>query len=112
MGNSNKSAFAYIAPNESHKIRIQESYGRLKVSVPSKKNGKMKVPLQRAYVKVYSQTHGGANEFYKDGYTDIRGAFDYASISTDQLSKTKRFAIFVQHDKYGSIIKEAMPPKQ
>merc|ERR1712228_737740 len=158
--NSNKSAFAYIAPNESHKIEIaqneqnefeetvfaipqnlknqnlfveivsdtlnksepfydhelnvliQENYGRLKVSVPSKKKKNKMVPLQKAYIKVYSQTNGGANEFYKDGYSDIRGAFDYASISTDQLSKTKKFAIFVQHQNYGSTIKEAMPPKQ
>ena len=76
-------------------ILIKESYGQLKVLVESKKNKNKLIPLPKAYVKVYSQTNYGENEFYKDGYTDIRGKFDYASISTDQLNKTKKFAIFV-----------------
>merc|ERR1712130_956599 len=93
-------------------VLIKENYGQLKVMVPSPKNKNKSIPLQKAYVKVYSQTNYGQNEFYKDGYTDIRGKFDYASISTDQLNKTKRFAIFVQAQGYGSIVKEAKPPKR
>eukprot|EP01083_Nonionella_stella_P301896 1038317_1 len=93
-------------------VLVKESYGQLKVLVPSTKNKKKLIPLQKAYVKVYSQTNGGANEFYKDGYTDIRGKFDYASISTDQLNKTQKFAIFVKAPGYGSMIKECKPPKR
>ena len=91
---------------------IKESYGQLKVLGPSPKNKNKLIPLQKAYVKVYSQTNYGENEFYKDGYTDIRGKFDYVSISTDQLNKTKRFSIFIKADDYGSIVKEAKPPKR
>ena len=80
--------------------------------VPSKKNKNKLIPMPKAYVKVYSKTNYGDDEFYKDGYTDIRGKFDYASISTDQLNKTVKFSIFVQADGYGSSIKQAKPPKR
>jgi len=93
-------------------ILLKEQYGQLRVLAPSKKNKNKLLPIQKAYVKVYSQTNYGDNEFYKDGYTDIRGKFDYASISTDQLNKTKRFAIFVFAEGYGSIIKECGTPKR
>ena len=38
-------------------------------------------PLPRAYVKVYAKYPDGSIRFYKDGYTDSRGRFDYASLS-------------------------------
>jgi hypothetical protein len=67
-------------------------------------------------VKVYGRKaaqaaddHTGA--FYKDGYTDLRGRFDYASLSTDDLAQTARFAILVIHSEHGAVVKEAPPPK-
>jgi len=92
-------------------VLIQESYGQLKVLVPSQRSKNKLIPLHKAYVKVYAKTNGGSDEFYKDGYTDIRGKFDFASISTDQLGKTNKFAIFVKAEQYGSTVKEAKPPK-
>ena len=41
---------------------------------------------------------------YKDGYTDISGKFDYASISTDQLNRTTKFAIFVEAEGLGCVV--------
>ena len=36
-------------------------------------------PLPGVYVKVFVRISGsGTAQFYKDGYTDIRGKFDYA----------------------------------
>lgn len=39
----------------------------------------------KVYVKVFSQDKNGKESFYKDGYTDIRGKFEYATTSGDKL---------------------------
>ena len=49
-------------------------------------------------------------QFYKDGYTDIRGCFDYVSLDTDQLLGVKRFAILVSSADAGALVKECGPP--
>jgi hypothetical protein len=67
-------------------------------------------PLSATYVKVYARKHGGAVAFYKDGYTDLRGWFDYASLSTNDLDHVERFAILVCSDHSGAAILEASPP--
>jgi len=33
-------------------------------------------------VKVYARLKGGKVRFFKDGYTDLRGKFDYASLNS------------------------------
>jgi hypothetical protein len=66
--------------------------------------------LPATYVKVYARKHGGAVTFYKDGYTDLRGWFDYASLSTTDLDQVERFAILVCSDQAGAAILEANPP--
>ncbi len=76
--------------------------------VSRKDNGR---PVKKAYVKVYAKTLSGKEEFYKDGYTDIRGVFDYASISTDQMQRTVKFALFVKTERFGSAVKYASVPK-
>jgi hypothetical protein len=48
--------------------------------------------------------------FYKDGYTDPRGTFDYATLSTDDLDRVERFALLVAHDEAGASVVEAEPP--
>lgn len=48
--------------------------------------------------------------FFKDGYTDIRGRFDYGQLSGVNIGDVERFSIFISHDKHGSLIKEANPP--
>jgi hypothetical protein len=66
--------------------------------------------LPATYVKVYARKHGGHVAFYKDGYTDLRGWFDYATLSTDDLDHVERFAILVASDVAGATIVEASPP--
>lgn len=48
--------------------------------------------------------------FYKDGYTDLRGRLDYASLNADSLKNVEKFAIFVISDELGSLIKEVKAP--
>jgi len=68
-------------------------------------------PVATAYVKVYARHNGGEVKFYKDGYTDLRGRFDYASISTGDLATVERFAILVIDPERGATIREAGRPQ-
>jgi hypothetical protein len=88
-------------------VRVIEQYGQLRVHERS--SGRA---LARAYVKVYARKNGGGVDFYKDGYTDLRGAFDYASLSTNELDHVERFAILVMSDARGALIREAPPPQR
>lgn len=93
----------------SHSLTIQviENYGQIKVT--DQVAGK---PVPKAYVKVYAQLSDGRVKFYKDGYTDLRGRFDYASISTDDLDQASKFSILVLSDSNGALVREANPPKR
>ena len=67
--------------------------------------------MPKVYAKTFVETKNGSVKFYKDGYTDLRGRFDYASVnSPGELKEIKRFSIFVMCDKNGSLIREAAPP--
>jgi hypothetical protein len=67
-------------------------------------------PLPGVYVKAYARTRGGAVAFYKDGYTDLRGRFDYGSLSTNELDRAERFALLILSPEHGVVIREAAPP--
>jgi hypothetical protein len=100
-----KKTQAYYA--HSLAIQIIENYGQIIIS--HQETGK---PLPGVYVKVYAQMRGEGNKFYKDGYTDMRGRFDYTSLNTDEIDRVKRYSILVLSESYGAVIKEAAPPKQ
>ncbi|MBR4172191.1 MAG: hypothetical protein IKR48_11125 [Kiritimatiellae bacterium] len=54
-------------------------------------------PIAGAYVKVYVRNSSGLEtKFHKDGYTDLRGTFNYEAVSTDTDFRPAEFAIFVQ----------------
>jgi len=54
-------------------------------------------PVVKAYVKVYAKTASDpAGVFYKDGYTDLRGRFDYRTVSSNALDHVDRFAILIK----------------
>ncbi|KIG12791.1 hypothetical protein DB30_00999 [Enhygromyxa salina] len=95
--------------NYAHELQVRmiEQFGQLRVH--ERATGK---PLARAYIKVYARKRGGAVEFYKDGYTDLRGAFDYASLSTDELDRVEQFAVLVKTEQRGALIREAAPPQR
>jgi hypothetical protein len=77
-------------------VQTASSAGELRVL---DKSGKA-VPA--AYVKVYSQSSDGSIGFYKDGYTDLRGRFDYKTVSTSRQVNAVRYSVFVVTDKLGS----------
>ena len=54
----------------------------------------------------------GSVQFYKDGYTDLRGRFDYTSLNTNELDSVARFALLILSDEHGAVVREADPPKR
>jgi hypothetical protein len=84
---------------------LAHQYGQIRVQRASDQTS-----LPATYVKVYARKHGGMVEFYKDGYTDLRGWFDYATLSTTDLDNVDRFAILVCSDHAGAAILEAGVP--
>jgi hypothetical protein len=64
------------------------------------------------YVKTYAKMKDGSVRFYKDGYTDLRGKFDYGSLSTNEIEQVERFAILFLSPEHGAVVKEAAPPKR
>jgi len=86
-------------------VRFVESFGQLVVAEPGSDR-----PLPKSYVKVFAKLPDGRVRFHKDGYTDLRGRFDYASLSDDPNAGAVRYAVLVLHDQRGAVIREVAPP--
>ncbi len=86
-------------------VQTIESYGQLQVV--QAQTGKA---LPSVYVKVYARLPNDTVRFHKDGYTDLRGRFDYASVSESGSEDAQRFAILVLSDSNGAVIREVAPP--
>lgn len=113
------------------KITLSENYGRLETRDTSSDK-----PLPKTYVKVYARLNNGTVRFFKDGYTDLRGRFDYASLNGPEnaspqstpyeaapangldyqmlkpaeLSNVEKIAILILSDTHGATVKEVNPP--
>jgi len=62
-----------------------------------------KFPEVRAYVKVYLATERNPDGFFlKDGYTDLRGRFDYLSSNTDASRDGTKVAVLVVSESCGA----------
>ncbi|MEM1441291.1 MAG: hypothetical protein AAGF67_03045 [Verrucomicrobiota bacterium] len=88
-------------------VQLSERYGRL--DVDHDESGEA---VPRAYVKVYAKMKDGSVRFFKDGYTDLRGKFDYVGLSTNELDTVEKFSLLVMSDEEGSIVKEVDPPQR
>ena len=86
-------------------VAVSAPYGQLQV-----RRASTGAALPATYVKCYARLRGGAVAFFKDGYTDLRGRVDYATLSTDELDRVERFALLVVHDAAGATVLEADPP--
>jgi len=88
-------------------LKMFEGQGQLKVTARD-----AATPLSKVYVKVYARLADGSVKFHKDGYTDLRGRFDYATVSTPEKQPIQRFAILVLSEDHGATIKETAPPQR
>ncbi len=86
-------------------VSLAEPAGRLQVLSQSGRS-----PVAAAYVKVFARHSDGSVRFLKDGYTDLNGNFDYASLSTSDLDTAQRLAILVLDDTLGAVVREAVVP--
>ena len=86
------------------KVAINENFGELKVTDNDDK------PLSMVYVKTFSKDKSNSIKFFKDGYTDIRGKFEYAQINSKKLLSIEKFAMLIMSDDYGSVTREAKVP--
>jgi len=89
------------------RVQMIESYGQLVVT--QAETGR---PVAGAYVKVYARAANGKVSFIKDGYTDLRGRFDYLSLNTDEANQAERLAVLVLSDTFGAVVRETRPPKR
>jgi hypothetical protein len=105
VGGGKTQAHAHYA--NSLTVQLNENYGQLQVTDAG--SGK---PLPTTYVKVYAKMRDGSVNYYKDGYTDLRGRFDYASLSTSELEQVDRFSLLVLNETQGAVIREAAVPQQ
>ena len=88
-------------------VQVVENYGQVRVT----RQGTGE-PLPKTYVKVYARMKGGEVKFYKDGYTDLRGKFDYTSLNTNELDYVDRFSLLILHHERGAVIREAEAPRR
>ncbi|KAG6584768.1 Actin-binding protein F [Phytophthora cinnamomi] len=72
------------------------------------------LPVRSCYVKVYAKVSSSGShtktEFYKDGYTDLLGKFDYVGINGDLITNVQKFSILVSHEKFGATVEQVDPP--
>ena len=86
---------------------VSEGFGQLQTT-----DSETHRPITSAYVKVYGKYPNGQIKFYKDGYTDARGRFDYASVSAIDAQGASRFAILVISDEKGATLHDVGSPNQ
>ncbi len=98
-------AQAYFA--NSLAVQVIENYGQVKVS-----HEKTGAAMAKVYVKTYARMKDGSVKFYKDGYTDVRGRFEYTSLNTDELDQVDRFSLLILSETDGAVVREAAPPKR
>merc|ERR1712226_930052 len=69
-------------------------------------------PSRGAYVKVFAGGGGMAPRFYKDGYTDRLGAFNYVSLNAKSapVKRDCKFAVLVVTKECGAMVREVIVP--
>jgi len=91
-------------------VQVGKSVGQIRVmkkADPDSGARSAVTPISKGYVKVYGRVKGTSKGvFFKDGYTDLRGRFDYRTISTDLLEDIDKFAILVCTESAGQTVLE------
>ena len=135
VGAGQRKAQAYHA--NTLKLVLTENYGRLETRDSANNRA-----VAKAYVKVYARLKNGTVRFFKDGYTDLRGRFDYASLNSGspgqaapvvqqersrpaagngldyqmlkpaELTEIEKFSILILSDSHGAATREVAPPSE
>lgn len=128
LGGGKRQAQTYHA--NTFKLSLADNYGRLEL-----RDQRSDQPVAKAYVKVYARLQNGTIRYLKDGYTDLRGKFDYASINGGlsaetggpigagsgldyqtlrpaELAHLDKLAILILSETHGAAVREVAPPRQ
>jgi len=96
-------------------IQMNENLGIIRVFKPnpdSNNKEKQFVIAPGVYIKVYSRNKTGKVTFWKDGYTDLLGRFDYVTVSSNNdILNIEKFSILILFNDTMGEIKEVNPPK-
>ena len=87
--------------------QVLEKFGQ--VHVTHEETGKA---ISKTYIKVYARMPDGSVRFHKDGYTDLRGRFDYVSQSNRSIDGIQKYSILVLSEENGAVIRQSNPPKE
>ncbi len=88
-------------------VQVVKEFGQVRVKGPDGK------PVPGAYVKAFARGRGNEEPvFHKDGYTDRRGVFDYASVTSDAPFRPTELSVLVIHDTLGAKTFKVAPPLQ
>ncbi|MEM9280921.1 MAG: hypothetical protein AAGA96_03780 [Verrucomicrobiota bacterium] len=93
--------------SNSLRVEISPNYGRVRVAREG--DG---APLSKTYVKVYARMSDGSVRFFKDGYTDLSGNFDYVSLNTNEIDQVERLSLMLMSEEHGSVVEEVVPPQR
>ncbi len=88
-------------------VQLVENYGQLQVFSQSERRA-----LPKTYIKVYARMNDGSVSFHKDGYTDLRGRFDYFSQSNNPADGIEKLSLLVLSEQDGAIIRQVSPPPE
>jgi len=50
------------------------------------------IPMPKSYVKCFAKI-SGSTVFFRDGYTDLRGSFNYLDVKETDYAKITKFSI-------------------
>eukprot|EP00825_Cyclidium_porcatum_P044612 TRINITY_DN6596_c0_g1_i2.p1 TRINITY_DN6596_c0_g1~~TRINITY_DN6596_c0_g1_i2.p1 ORF type:complete len:832 (-),score=173.17 TRINITY_DN6596_c0_g1_i2:223-2718(-) len=92
----------------SNALQIQtfEAKGVIKVTNINKQ------PLSRVYVKCYAKMQDNQEYFYRDGYTDLNGKYDYLASSAGNVTEIQKIALLVISENLGQTMLRIDPPKK
>lgn len=100
-----KSVFLNYFPSSMSVFPLYEQ-GHIKVTDQAGK------PIERAYVKVFVQKKSSTGvKYYKDGYTDFKGNFDFATLNLEPENSIREYSILVLSKSHGSHIVRIDPSK-
>ncbi|EPY16068.1 hypothetical protein STCU_11570 [Strigomonas culicis] len=86
-------------------VVVNRHYGQVKVTRAADNK-----PLPSVYVKVFALKHDGSSKFFKDGYTDLRGCFEYTAVNgVGDYASISEFSLLVC-EKHGAVLRRAPPP--
>ena len=63
-------------------------------------------------MNVYAKPVDGTVKFHIDGYSDLRGRFDYASVNSPERQAIQKLSVLILSEDRGAVIREVAPPQQ